>query len=188
MSSDGPDDPFSNDIRPRAPRIQGLGREQKAHGHRLALIHNMHLRDLAAVREVMENVAAGESSSRALGAAVSSIRMTRNYRQFGTLCGRECMVLTSHHTIEDESIFPALAGREEGLQSVIDRLIVEHGVIHELLEQLEAAARQLVDRPGDEAFARVQECFSRIEIAVRSHFGYEQEELADALGYWNIAV
>lgn len=71
---------------------------------------------------------------------------------------------------------------------MIERLIVEHGVIHELLEQLEAAARQLVDRPGDEAFARVQACFSRIETAVRSHFRYEQEELAEALRYRKIAV
>lgn len=183
-----PHDPFPDDMRPRAPKIDSLSAQQKAHGRRLALIHDMHLRQLAAVRNVMDRVAAGQASTKTLSEAVSSIQMMHNYRQFGALCGQECAVLTSHHTIEDESIFPALSGRDEGLQRVIDRLIVEHGVIHELLEQLEAAARQLVDRPGDEGFARVQEYFSRIEIAVRSHFGYEQEELADALGYWNIAV
>ncbi len=183
-----PHDPVPDDMRPRAPKIDGLDAQQKTHGRRLALIHDMHLRQLAAVRNVMEQVAAGQASTKRLNEAVSSIQMTHNYRQFGALCGQECAVLTSHHTIEDESIFPALSGCDEGLQSVIERLIVEHGVIHELLEQLQAAARQLVDRPADEAFARVQKHFSRIESAVRSHFGYEQEELADALGYWNIAV
>lgn len=183
-----PLDPFAEDMRPSAPKIEGVTAEQRARGRRLALIHDMHLRQLTAVRNVMEQVAAGEASSKTLGEAVSSIRMTHNYRQFGTLCGQECAVLTSHHTIEDQAIFPALSGREEGLQSVIERLIVEHGIIHGLLEQLEATARQLVDRPGDEAFARVQACFAQIERAVRSHFAYEQEELEEALGYWNIAL
>lgn len=183
-----PHDPFADATRPRAPKIEGLRPPQRAHGQRLAMIHAMHLRQLSSVRDVMERVAAGESASAMLGEAVSSLGMTRNYRHFGTLCGQECAVLTSRHTIEDQSIFPALSERGEGLQSVIERLIVEHGVIHELLEQLEATAMQLVKRSNGEAFARVREDFARVDSAVRSHFGYEQEVLEDALGYWNIAI
>ena len=33
-------------------------------------------------------------------------------RRVGTLCGHECQLLTLHHTIEDQEIFPAPAQSE----------------------------------------------------------------------------
>jgi len=181
-------DPLDETTRPQAPRIDGVTPQQRWHGRRLAMIHEMHLGQLVEVRRVMERVAAGDDDAADLGDAIASIQMTHNYRQFGTLCGYECAVLTAHHTIEDESIFPALSGRSEGLQRVVDRLRAEHEVIHGLLEDLEAAGRKLQDEPGPAAFARVQAIFGQLERFVRSHFGYEQEELEEALGYWNVPV
>lgn len=111
--------------------------------------------------------------------------MTINYRAFGNLCGRECQALTFHHTSEDQVIFPALTRGGDGLRRVIQRLKEEHLVIHQLIEQMEARAIEVIDTLGPEAFSRLCETFQILERIAKSHFGYEQEELQEAIGYWN---
>src|SRR5690606_7177264 len=43
--------------RPKAPRIEGATDAHRRRGRRLAMIHEMHLRQMAHVRQVMEHVA-----------------------------------------------------------------------------------------------------------------------------------
>ena len=92
--------------RPKAPKIEGITPAQRRQGQRLALIHEHHLAQMNEVRWVMEQVEAGEQSTQTLLEAISSLQMAANYRVFGNLCCRECQMLTLHHTIEDQSIFP----------------------------------------------------------------------------------
>ena len=140
------------------------------------------------VRWVMEQVEAGEQNAAKLLDAVSSMQMTANYRLFGNLCGRECQMLTLHHTIEDQHMFPALREASGTLKEVIDRLSQEHLVIHQLLDALEAAAVNAIQQPGGETFSDLKAAFLALERFVRSHFGYEQEELEEALGYYDIPL
>jgi len=137
---------------------------------------------------VMEQVEAGEQSAAALADAISAMRMTGNYRLFGNLCGRECQMLALHHAIEDQSMFPALRHGSDGLRKVVDRLSEEHSIIHRLLQALEAAAVNAVTEPGRETFAEVKAAFLALERVVHSHFGYEQTELEEALGYYDVPL
>lgn len=175
--------------RPKAPRIEGVTEPQRMQGRRLAMIHAMHLRQMAEVRQVMEHVTAGEMQVDALGEALSDMQMSHNYRVFGSLCGQECRMLTFHHTAEDRMLFPALAAQDnDGLRRVVERLAAEHEVIHQLIERMEAAARAAMNEPGPETFASLRESFETLERVVVSHFGYEQEELEEALGYYEIDI
>ncbi|WP_309085830.1 hemerythrin domain-containing protein [Chelativorans sp.] len=174
--------------RPKAPKVEGVTPAQRAHGKRLAMIHNLHLQQMAEVRRVMERIAAGEESVASLGDAVSSLQMAHNYRQFGALCGRECVALTFHHTSEDQLVFPALERGSEGLRKVVERLRAEHDIIHQILVQYEAAALEAMEAPGPETFAALRELFETLDRVVKSHFGYEQEELEEALGYMNVPL
>ena len=115
--------------------------------------------------------------------------MITNFRSFGNLCGRECRNLTLHHTAEDERIFPALrSSGGDALRRVIQRLTQEHRGIYALLERLWAQALTLLDAPGQANFAALKETFSAVAITVRSHFGYEQTELEEAIGFYHVAV
>ncbi len=90
--------------------------------------------------------------------------------------------------IEDEYVFPALHGRETGLTKVVERLKAEHLVIHALLVRLEAAASVIITDPGAKAARELRAEFARLEGFVASHFGYEQTELEEALGYYSIGI
>ena len=174
--------------RPKAPRIEGITEAQRHHGKSLALIHNYHLAQMNEVRRMMERVEAGEQNAATLVDAISSMQMVANYRMFGNLCGRECHMLTLHHAIEDESIFPVLREGSDGLRKVVERLRQEHAIVHQLLERLHAHAVEAVKEPGPETFAALKTAFLALDRVVRSHFGYEQEELEEALGYFAVPL
>ena len=149
--------------RPSAPKITGVTEAQRRQGRRLALFHEMHLRELAKVRRAMAGVFAGEGTAEELLVTISSMQMFGNMRQFGNLCGAACEMLTGHHTIEDQYVFPALHGHMEGLNKVVERLRSEHLVIHELLVRLETAASALITGPGAKAAKELRAEFARLE-------------------------
>lgn len=173
--------------RPKAPKIEGLSPMQVWQGKRLALIHRMHLEEMDHTRLIMQQIEAGEARLAELGDAVSSLQMAESYRAFGNLCGRECQLLTFHHLAEDQAVFPVLDRQgSEGLRKVVERLRAEHEVIHALLDELQVAARAAVERADAQSFAILKEIFARLEKTVRSHFGYEEVELEQALGYHEV--
>jgi iron-sulfur cluster repair protein YtfE (RIC family) len=174
--------------RPLAPDIDGVSEEQRERGRHLAMIHAMHLQELAQARRAMERVKAGEAAVSDVAEAVSAMQMNANYRLFGNLCGRECRMLEFHHTAEDQYLFPLLRDVDPHLRKVVERLSGEHQVIGQLLERLEAAAVRAVTTPGAETFGPLSEVFLTLERIVRSHFGYEQTQLEAAIGYWNVPI
>ncbi len=174
--------------RPAAPKIAGATDQHRRNGRRLALVHEMHLRELSRVNRAMGEVFAGNGSAQTLITSISSMQMIANMRQFGNLCGAACTMLTGHHSIEDQWVFPALHGRTDGLTKVVERLIAEHLVIHDLIEHLEASARALITDPGTRTAAQLRADFKRLETFVTSHFGYEQTELEEALGYYGVDI
>lgn len=176
---------LKEDARPKAPRIEGATDMHRRQGRQLAMIHRMHLQQMAGVRRVLEGIAAGLEAPAALADAVPRMEMLNNYRQFGNLCGQECQFLDYHHGAEEHDIFPHLASRgSDGLRKVIDKLHEEHEVVHALLERLYADAVRLVQDPGREAFDEARATFEALERVVRSHFGYEEVELEEALGVY----
>ena len=175
--------------RPKAPRIEGMTPVQEWRGKRLALIHQMHLRELEWVKRVMQQIEAGEKQLADLGEAVSSLSMAESYKAFGNLCGQECQLLNFHHMAEEQVVFPALERQgSDGLRQVVQRLREEHEVIHALLQDLETWAAAAVSHADAASFAGLKQAFERLDRTVRSHFGYEEGELEQALGYYEVEL
>jgi iron-sulfur cluster repair protein YtfE (RIC family) len=175
--------------RPKALKIEGLSAAQRRQGRRLKHYHNMHREQLQNVADVMAQVAAGTLDAMVLGNALASLEMKSNFKAFGNLCGQECEMLTFHHGAEDSMVFPTLheAG-DEALRKVVARLAAEHLVVHELIEELEQRAQVLIAAPTIENFEVVKSSFADLEKCVRSHFGYEETELEDALSVIDVGI
>jgi len=180
--------PLDRSTRPKAPRIPGATQAHRRHGQRLAAIHRMHLQQIEHVEAVIGRIEAGETEVARAGEAVAGLDMTANYRLFGNLCGQECLFLTFHHSAEDDYIFPALMQGSEGLRRVVERLAEEHLVIHAMIERLQEDAAALMRSQDADTFARLRETFAQLAATVRSHFGYEQTELEEAIGFHGIAI
>lgn len=184
-----PEDLEDDGARPRAPDYPGLSPAQRAHGRRLAQIHEMYRAELEAVAALLAEIRAEGGGSERLAPMIAGMDLTRNMGLFGTVCGRECALLQNHHDIEEHWMFPALAERAEpALRAVIDRLIAEHRVIHALIGTLHEAATKLAAQPSPDAFTTCATAFDTLNRAINSHFGYEETELEGALGAHAIPI
>ncbi len=170
-------------VRPVMDPLDDVSAHHRRAGAHLAAIHRMHLRDMAYIGQLLEQVKKGEQSPNRLAKVISTVSLTENMKTFGTLCGRECQVLNFHHNAEETSIFPQLEQQQiDSLSQVVARLREEHLVVHELLERLEHASHQLVIEQSPANFDLAEAVFNQLFTVVKSHFGYEETELRDALG------
>ena len=172
--------------RPTVPKLEGLTEAQKAPGEHLKEIHD-HLRhNMVVIRALIDRAAAGTVTVEEVAEQTSGMEMVSNFRRFGNLCGQYCQVVNTHHSIEDYHLFPALAAQSEGYRKVAERLQAEHGVVHALLERQIEALNALAGSPTAENFADAREVFEALERVLLSHLGYEEEQIGDALGYYEI--
>lgn len=111
--------------------------------------------------------------------------MGQNLRAFGSLCGQECRVLTMHHDIEGADMFPRIETAGGGIfAAIVAKLRSEHEVVHELLQRLDRATDTLIADPTEAHFNDAAAIFRKLEQVIRSHFGYEETELAEAIGFY----
>lgn len=165
------------------PALENVTEAEHRAGMHLAAIHRMYLRDMQRLAHVLKQVEQGAVSPEVFAKEVSNVDLTHNVRIFGTMCGRECQVLTFHHDAEEHLIFPQLEQQNiQALSRVFDRLKQEHLIVHELITRLETAAQALVQNPDEHNFTRTKATFTQLHIVVISHFGYEETELREALG------
>ena len=171
------------DERPSMPALENVTEAEHRAGMHLAAIHRMYLRDMQRLAHVLKQVEQGAVSPEVFAQEVSNVDLTHNMRIFGTMCGRECRILTFHHDAEEHMIFPQLEKQNiQALSRVVDRLKQEHLIMHELITRLKTAAQALVQNPDEHNFARTKATFTQLHIVVISHFGYEETELREALG------
>ena len=169
--------------RPKAPKIENLTPVQRRQGRRLSLYHDHHREQLREVEYAMQQI------DETLPTKISQLDMRQNFKIFGNMCGQECLMLTFHHQAEDTQLFPVLHEQgSDGLRKVVDRLAAEHLVIHELLDELEAGSTAALQTPTPEAYANLRDTFKTLDTCVRSHFGYEETELEDALGIIDVGL
>lgn len=177
--------PFLDDAtRPKAPSIPGVTPAQRAQGRLLRLYHRHHLGELAAVRSALKRLLAGTGSVDAVTDGMASMSMVENYRTFGNLCGSQCHLLQMHHDIEEGSLYPRLA-QNPGLRPILERLGAEHRTVHALLERIQETSKAIASDPTRERILALEEIYDVFERIVVSHFGYEERELEEAIGFYD---
>lgn len=175
---------LDEDGRPRAAAIRGATEAHRRQGRRLGLFHRHHLDELAAVRSALNRLVTGTGTLMAVSDSIASLSMGENYRTFGNLCGRQCLLLQMHHDIEEDSMYPILR-QDAGLRSVLDRLSKEHETVHALLDRIQGALGSLASDPAREDILALRDTYDILERVVVSHFRYEEQELAEAIGFYD---
>lgn len=177
---------LDDSTRPTVPRLTGLTPAQKAAGEHLKDIHDHLRQNMQLISSLIARAAQGQVSPDDVAAETAGLQMVANFRRFGNLCGQYCGIVDTHHSIEDAYVFPALAAQSEGYRKVAERLQAEHGVVHKLLERQIETLSALAANPGPETFDDAREVYVALERVLLSHLGYEEEQIGDALGYFNI--
>ena len=148
-------------------------------GQALVQIHD-HLRgELAQLRDLVDQVAHGNREIGEVRSLISTMTMRQNSWTLGTYCETYCRIVSVHHTIEDQRMFPGLKAADPALAPVVDRLEEEHHAIAGVLERVDAALVGLVGDPGQ--LEAVQAAVDLLTDTLLSHLSYEERELVEPL-------
>jgi hypothetical protein len=163
------------------PEFSASGMGVSAGSH-LVEVHDHYRQELAQVRDVLAQVrdgAAGAVGVAEARATINAMTIRANNWTLGGICQAQCLSLTTHHTMEDGSIFGHLGRRDPDLKPVLARLSEEHLAIHDVLEEIDAALIHLVRNTGD--YSRITEAIGLLTDTLLSHFAYEERELIGPL-------
>ncbi len=154
-------------------------RHEQAGGQHLVDVHD-HLRgELERLQDLVEQVAAGTLDAGAARSHIATMTIRQNKWTLGTYCESYCRVVTTHHTIEDQSMFPHLRAADPRLGPVVDRLEEEHHAIHDVLEGVDRALVGFVAVP--DGMADLRAAVDLLSDTLLSHLAYEERELVEPL-------
>jgi alkanesulfonate monooxygenase SsuD/methylene tetrahydromethanopterin reductase-like flavin-dependent oxidoreductase (luciferase family) len=173
---------WDESARPTGPAAR-QGREYTAHeqasGRHLIDVHDQLRAELTQLRDLMEQVAAGAMDPGVARSTLNTMTMRQNNWTLGTYCESYCRIVTHHHLLEDQAVFPYLRGADPRLAPVIDRLQEEHHVIHEVIERVDRALVAFVSSP--DGMAELRAAVDLLTDALLSHLSYEERELVEPL-------
>lgn len=174
--------------RPVAPEIAQVaisGGQGSAH---LQMIHDHHRRNMVVLTKLIDRAAKGEVTPDQSTTEAKALPLNVNYQRFGALCGQHCQIIHSHHTIEDQHMFPMVSAKSQAWNKVIDRLKAEHEVVHELLLRLIDAINTLARTNAPADFTNARILYEALEKLLLSHFTYEENAVGPALDHFGLAV
>jgi alkanesulfonate monooxygenase SsuD/methylene tetrahydromethanopterin reductase-like flavin-dependent oxidoreductase (luciferase family) len=163
---------------PPSPDREYTPRQQAA-GRHLVDVHDQLRAELAQMRDLMEQVAAGSMDPGLARSHLNTMTMRQNNWTLGTYCESYCRIVTHHHLLEDQGIFPHLRRADPRLTPVIDRLEEEHRAIHEVIERLDRALVAFVGAP--DGIADLRAAVDLLTDTLLSHLSYEERELVEPL-------
>ena len=162
------------------------GAHDLASGQHLVDIHD-HLRaELTQVRGLVEQVLDGSTDAAAARSRINEMTMRQNSWTLGAYCAAYCRVVTTHHTIEDQAMFPRLRAADPRLVPVVDRLEYEHRIIHDVLERVDDALLAFVGPAADAS--GLQYAVDELTDSLLSHLSYEERELVEPIARLGVLV
>lgn len=178
----GDRDPWDESTRPTYdaadPPLAWTDHERATAQH-LVDVHD-HLRaELQQLFDLIDQVEAGSLDAGRARSLINTMTMRQNDWALGAYCQSYCRLVTTHHTIEDTSMFPHLRARAQGLGPVIDRLEEEHHVIAGVLDEVDRALVAVV--AGADGLPRLREAVDLLADTMASHLAYEERELVEPL-------
>jgi hypothetical protein len=179
LSPESPWDEAERPTGPAADPARTYNVYERANGQHLVDVHDMLRRELDEIRELVDQVADGRLDTGSARSRLNQMTVRQNRWTLGTYCAAYCRIVTGHHELEDASVFPQLRRADDRLGAVLDRLRLEHEVIHRLIERVD---RDLVALLSDrDALLALHASVDVFTDALLSHLSYEERELVEPL-------
>lgn len=153
--------------------------QEQARGQHLIDVHDALRGELAQILQLVDEVAAGMTGVGAARSLINAMTIRQNKWTLGTYCESYCRVVSTHHLIEDRSMFPHLRRSVPGLAPVIERLEQEHHVIAGVLEGLDQALVAFVAAP--DGMVDLRAAVDLLSDTLLSHLSYEERELVEPI-------
>ena len=174
-------------VAPVAEPDEQYTEDGRAQARDLVAVHD-HLRgELAQLRDLIAQVAAGSIDPGAARSEISKLTMRQNQWTVGAYCESYCRLVGLHHTLEDTALFPGLSRMDSRLAPVVDRLHSEHEAIAGVLSRIDAALVAMVTDPVT-GMPALRAATDLLTDALLSHLSYEEHQLLAPLARFGAAL
>ena len=153
--------------------------DQEAIGRHLIDVHDSLRAELVQLHDVIGQVQRGLIDAGRARSLINTMTMRQNTWTLGAFCESYCRIVTTHHSLEDRSVFAHLRRRDERLAPVLDRLSEEHEVIAEVLDRVDRALVAMITEP--DGMAQLSAAVDLLDDVLLSHLSYEERELVEPL-------
>ncbi len=152
----------------------------------LLAIHNHLRQELTQLRQVIGEVRQGRAGAQEARTYLNSMTMRQNYWTLGAFCAAYCRVVSIHHSIEDQSLFPDLKAADQALAPILDRLHREHESIAGVLRDVDAALVAMVE--DESRLDATEAAVEHLNDELLAHLRYEEDQLLGPIGRLAIRV
>jgi len=156
-----------------AERIGPETERGRAMFQELLWVHAAIRRDLEIVEKLAADVADGLPGE-AVQDALEELETTGPLWQLKVNCLHYCGHVHAHHRAENVLLFPALRALDPEIGPVVDRLEADHSRVSDLLDGIEAAARELTESDSSDARRSVSEGLQDLRVHLLEHLDYEE--------------
>jgi iron-sulfur cluster repair protein YtfE (RIC family) len=153
--------------------------QEQAAGQHLVDVHDALRSELTQLRDLVDQVSTGHAGVGDARSHIATMTLRQNNWTLGVYCASYCRIVTGHHSLEDQSVFPHLRSGDPRLAPVIDRLEAEHHVISAVLERVDQALVAMVSAP--DGLGQVRAAVDLLTDTLLSHLAYEERELVEPL-------
>ncbi len=177
-----PERPWEESLRPTGPAPEArrtYTAAEQAAGHHLIEVHDQLRSQLRQLRGLVDEVTAGGVDPGIARSHIATMTMRQDTRTMSAYCESYCRLVTAHHSLEDQSVFPDLQAADPRLTPVLERLLDEHRVIHDVLERVDRALVAFV--AGPDGAAALRSAVDLLTDTLLSHLSYEERELVEPL-------
>jgi hemerythrin len=171
--------PIDDSTRPRVAGSVELTPRQRQAGDHLRMVHDHFRAQLRQLTGAAEELRDGVGDVGGVRESLHRLAPALTAQQVSGLCQQVCRFLTMHHTIEDQSMFPAVA-TIEAYAPVAARLAEEHVDIHAHLERVDDLA--VAVRTDASRVPELVTAVADLRQDLESHFAYEETEMTEPLG------
>lgn len=150
----------------------------------LRWVHDMLRRDLAICRQLALDISDGASAS-FVRSAVEELQTRGPLWQLRVNCLQYCAHVHGHHNAESALLFPAVRATDPArMSAVVDRLEADHRKVSDLLDEVEAAAREMTANDAAER-RRLAGALTQLSDHLLDHLAYEEESIGPILRTWS---
>jgi iron-sulfur cluster repair protein YtfE (RIC family) len=149
----------------------------------LKWVHDRIRHDLRVCEDLARRVSEGLPQAD-VQAEIRSLQTNSPLWKLRVNCLYYCRFVHSHHNAEDIALFPAIRASNADLERVVDKLEADHRTVSDHLDEVEAAADELIGEDAVDARARLVTALGNLESDLLAHLNYEEEAIGPAILEW----
>ncbi|HEX8992266.1 MAG TPA: hemerythrin domain-containing protein [Anaerolineales bacterium] len=149
----------------------------------LLWIHGILRHDLSLISALAEQVHDGRDPE-LIRSEIDHLQTKSPLWQLKVNCIYYCRLVHAHHTGEDIHIFPALRRADPSMEPVVDRLEADHRRVSDILDQVDDAARALVEEDTRAVRGRLVAALRLLSEHLLAHLEFEEKAISPTLRTW----